>query len=228
MVVQGELRAGSRLPSERDLAAQLGVSRTSLREAIKLLQAAGLLVSRHGQGVFVVAADVDERFHEVMRRAAPVVEPRRIRELYQVRIVLEGEAAAWAAPRIPDESLAHLRALIGEAEAALAAEPPDLDRLQHLDSEFHTTVFRATGNTVLVRIMDGLLDLLAESRRYSLTRPGRAARSWQQHRAIAAALAAHDPRAARTAMRRHVRDVERGTFAAARHAEEGDEPWPTG
>lgn len=76
--------------------------------------------------------------------------------------------------------------------------------------------------------MDGLLDLLAESRRYSLSRPGRAVRSWQQHRGIAVALEAHDARAARTAMRRHVRDVERGTFTGPRRPRKGDAAWPTG
>lgn len=209
-IAQGHCIAGERLPSERELAQALNVSRGALREAVRILEAAGILTVHHGRGTFVAKVDVGARLEALAALTGPSIEPKEIRDLHQIRAVIEPQAAAWAADSIDLDQVRTLFRLCDEADAILCAAPtPDLDRLQRLDGVFHATLFSGSRNAVLERMMGGLMDLLAESRRRSIRRPGRAPASWREHRAVAEAVAAGETEAAKRAMLSHIDNVAR-------------------
>ncbi len=204
-IVSGELRPGERLPSERELAGSLNVSRGALREAARLLEAAGIVEVRHGLGTFITQANAEMRLADAVAPPPPAsVDRRAILELYDIRRMLEPQAAALAAERATPAQTAAMRALCERARPLLAEPAPDVATLQLLDTQLHAAVHEAAGNLVLVRVMNDLLDLLGESRRYTMRVPGRPRVSWGEHRAIVDAIARRRPAAARRAMELHL------------------------
>lgn len=218
------LRAGDRLPPERDLAVRLGVSRPSLREALKTLEAQGRVQVRHGQGVFI--SEPSSHFH-----AALAARDIGLRELFAMREVLEVPAAGWAAEAAHPEDLPTLLALLDQLDVAAVALPPDYQLLRKLDRAFHLQVAAMARNRFLARTMEVLQEMLGASMATTLSIPGRLARSRRDHRRIARAIAAGDAAAARNAMRRHIRDAQTAAFARVeaegaapdfeKHAEKG-------
>ncbi len=215
-VGSGQMAPGERLPRETELAASLGVSRPSVREALKILSALGVLSIRHGAGVYVTAASADD----IARRLAPspALPPDELHHVYEVRRVLESQAAAWAAEMATDEDITALRLVIEETtkliEEAVATGrgAPPLDRLEQLDTSFHRRVTVASRNAVLIRLTDSMIDLVRESRRFSLSIPGRAIQSVYDHRRVFEAIAARHPVAAARAMHDHLSGVQRDVF----------------
>jgi GntR family transcriptional repressor for pyruvate dehydrogenase complex len=214
LVERGELTPGTRLPPERELAAQLGVSRTVLREALHTLAALGLVESLHGRGVFITGGSVQataQRLSLAMgangahTQADSVV---RIRELFEIRRVLEGAAAEWAAQRATEEQIAEMRAVLTRDRELRSADPVDTRLISELDGRLHALLAASTTNRLLVLLMGSLLDELAAARSKSLLIPGRIQRSLEQHEAVVAAIEAHDPAAARACMIEHLNDVE--------------------
>jgi GntR family transcriptional regulator, transcriptional repressor for pyruvate dehydrogenase complex len=210
----GELRPGERLPGELELAASLGVSRPSLRESLKILQALGIVTVRHGAGVFVTAADPAD----IVRRLtpSPVLPPAEMRQVYEVRKVLECQAAAWAAERISDAETRAIAATVAEMQA-LAENPQvgsgaPLDRLAELDGIFHSYLTAATRNAVLIGLMQNMMEMIKESRRYSLGIPGRAILSVFDHKRVFDAVAAHDATMAARSMYAHIDGVQMAVF----------------
>lgn len=142
----GEWQLGQRLPGETTLAPQLGVGRSTVREAIRQLAGRGVLASRQGAGVFVTAVDVREDWDMVLRRAD-------IASVLEARIAIEAEAAALAAERrTPTELRAVRRALAGRARGQESLE-------EHVDADmaFHRTVVVAAHNPILVGLFDGFV-----------------------------------------------------------------------
>lgn len=204
----GSLRPGDRVPSERELAGALGVSRAALREGLRILEAEGLLNVEHGRGTFV--ADIRSRA-SVTRASigAPTLVSKEIQDLYQVRRILEPEAAALAALNIRRSDVTALRKYC-ERGVLMASRPkPDLERLQLLNRKFHLAILAACGNAAIERIVAGVFDLLAENSHLSLNRQERAMRSWAtgfgEHLRVAEAIAAGDAEAARELMAEHLR-----------------------
>jgi len=193
-------RAGDKLPPERDLSARLGVSRTSVRQAIVALEVQGLVEVRHGGGVYLLRDGLDPEPWEAMvdrRQWLPAV--------LEARDALESKLAELAAVRRTDDDLR-------EIDAALDAMDEAIGRGEYGEAEdrrFHGAVTAAARNPVLARFMSQLADQIAESRRESLRQPGRPAQSLGQHRRIATAIRAADPAAAADAMHTHVRSVGR-------------------
>ncbi|GAC1550453.1 MAG: FadR/GntR family transcriptional regulator [Vulcanimicrobiaceae bacterium] len=213
LILQNDLRGGDRLPPERDLAVALNVSRGALREAQRLLEAAGVVVIRHGRGVFIGETGAEERLTKTLVPArTPAINKRELTDLYQLRCVLESEAAAWAAARVGPNDVAALNANCDRGDLLLRAGGRDIAPITTLHAEFHRSILELSGNSVVVRVMDGLMDLLSESRRYTIHRPGRTAKTCSEHREITEAIGALDPVAARAAMLRHVRSVEATAF----------------
>jgi GntR family transcriptional repressor for pyruvate dehydrogenase complex len=201
------LGPGDRLPSERDLATYLGVSRPSVREAIKSLQAEGRLSVRHGQGVFVEEPATSKR----LKKSLATYE-HDMDELYAMREVLEVPAARWAAQRQDPAG----RALIDTAhqqlvEASLGA-PPDFDELQHLDIAFHQSIVTAAGNKFLAQTQGVLSEILSQGMTTTLDMPGRLEASRGEHRAILDAILDADPAAAAEAARTHVLGARRAAM----------------
>ncbi|GAB2761621.1 FadR/GntR family transcriptional regulator [Streptomyces bullii] len=203
MIADGRLEPGQRLPTERDLAVQLGISRSSMREAIRALTVLGVLVARHGSGIYVTqlqAGDLLETFGVV----ADLSRGPRLVELLQVRRVLESTATALAAARITPEQLAE----VGRHLAAMNATDDPEEVLAH-DMAFHRTIAAAAGNETMAAILDGLSSRTFRARVWrGYEEQDAFERTRREHAAIHRALAARDPEAARAAAAAHVAEVE--------------------
>jgi len=197
----GRLAAGDRLPTEPDLAASFGVSRTVIREAVSRLRADGILVSRQGAGVFVSDAPLQRSFRI---RDEEVTSGTALREIFELRLCLEVEGAALAAVRRTDADL-----------KALAHWLEEMDRTKHgadfgvgADIEFHRTVATASGNGKVADFQRYLSVLLRQSvsvaRSNTLKQPALVDRVIDEHRRIHDAIAAGSAPTARDAMRRHL------------------------
>lgn len=206
VVAEQQLAPGDRLPSERELAAVLQVSRPSVREAVRSLEAEGRLVVRHGQGVFVAEPDSRRRMRESM-----VELDHNLSELFAMRELLEVPAARWAADRQDARALATVQEAYARLEVALVEDPLDYDRLQKLDAAFHYEIVRASGNRLLEQTQAVLHELMAQGMRTTLEVEGRLQQSSQDHGRILAALLAGDADAAAEAAKQHVQ----GARAAA-------------
>lgn len=193
-VEKAGLAPGDRLPAERRLAEQFGVSRTSIRQALVRLEVQGVVEIRHGDGVFLAAPRPSTALTGVWERA------ERLSDIYAVREALEVKIAELAALHCRDED----RALIEGALEQMDDEVVRGGTGEKADAAFHRAVTLASHNPVMLELMDGLSDRIAESRLASLTQPGRPPVSLAGHRAIAAAVLAGDARGAAEAMRAHL------------------------
>lgn len=200
------IEAGRRLPAEREMARMLGVSRPALREAVKVLEARGLLVVRHGQGTFV-ARTVEE---DVAARLTML--EVSLRELFDMRMVLEEPAAAWAAEVATTQDIASLAEALASEEAARAG-PIDFNRLGSLDEAFHLGIVQAAQNRFLRQTLDVLQKMLAAGMETTLTVPGRIWISIADHRKIFEAIVARDPDAARLAVHAHISGTREAAMA---------------
>jgi GntR family transcriptional repressor for pyruvate dehydrogenase complex len=193
-----QLRPGDRLPPERQLAALLQVSRNSLREAIKMLEANGRLEVRHGRGITVREPEPDRLAWAYLQKEVG------LRELFAMRLVLEVPAAGWAASSAGDGELEAINRAWDALDRASATKPPDWDALRRLDQAFHLTIAGAAGNRFLWRTLEVLQDMLAAGMETTLMIPGRLERSREDHQRINRAVMARDAREARAAMRAHI------------------------
>ncbi|MET7512576.1 FadR/GntR family transcriptional regulator [Streptomyces sp. NPDC005480] len=197
-VAEGGLRAGDRLPPERDLAARLGVSRASVKQAITVLEVQGLVEARHGGGTYLMRDSLDAEPVERM-----VERRRRLPDVLEAREALETKLAELAAERRTDEDLAALRSALDR----MAADIEDGGHGVEGDRLFHAAVTAAAHSALLAEFMRSIADQVTESRTESLRQPRRPARSLAQHRAILEAIEMGRPAQAAAAMRRHVRTV---------------------
>lgn len=208
LILRGILRPGERLPSERELAERLDVSRPSLRDAIGTLQTEGLLTARAGAGVFV--ADVlGSAFAPALIRLF-ARHDAAVFDYLAFRRDMEGLAAARAARLGSDTDLQVVQRILARMEAAHAKRNPD-DEAQ-LDAQFHMAIVEASHNVVMLHMMRSMYDLLREGVFYNRQimfrqRPTRDA-LLDQHRGINAALQARDPVAAQAAVEAHLDFVE--------------------
>jgi GntR family transcriptional repressor for pyruvate dehydrogenase complex len=201
LVSKGELQPGDRLPTEAQLSATHGVSRSVVREAVHRLKSRALLVSRQGSGVFVAAPAL----HQALEFDPAVLESvHAVVHVVEVRRVLEGEIAALAAERASRSQVAGLRRALADIDAASAAGRDGVLE----DLAFHRLIGQATGNPQFGSLTAFLEQYLREAMR--ITRGNEARRQdfmdavRQEHRAIVDAIAARDPRAARRAATTHL------------------------
>ncbi len=197
-----QLSPGDRLPSERDLAHLLGVSRSSVREAVHSLQLLGLLETRQGVGTVVL----DPLLRCGVDPMADVLTQRRkmIGELLEVRRLLEPAVARIAARHISPEQLAEMENILLRQEEKLRVAEPAVEE----DSLFHYAIAAAAHNSVLLKLVNVLMDLLREIRERSLQEQGRGEKSLSGHRRILEALKQHDAAAAGAAMQFHLSEIE--------------------
>ncbi len=192
LIDEGIFPSGSRLPGERDLAEQFGVSRATIREAEITLQALGRLKIKTGSGVYVMKAS-DAKYGGIPAASAF--------ELTQARLLFESEAAALAASVIGKEALDHLEYLVEKMALSSGDEADAADR------EFHLTVAAASENTVVRYIIETLWKIRNESGAvkdvYDSECEKYTAQRGDEHAEILDALRKHDSAAARTAMRNH-------------------------
>jgi GntR family transcriptional repressor for pyruvate dehydrogenase complex len=201
-IVDGALKPGDRLPPERELAERFAVSRGSVRDAIRILELAGLVVPRQGEGTVVADVSPDA---VVMPLASVLLRKRElIAELLDVRKMIEPALAARAAERASPEEIARLEEILRRQRLKLRRGESTVED----DSEFHYAIALAAKNSVVRRVVDVLMQLLHETRTRSLQSRGRPARSLAGHRRILAAIKRRDPPAAERAVRRHVEEIE--------------------
>ncbi|MFD1199823.1 FCD domain-containing protein [Brucella gallinifaecis] len=211
LILEGVLRGGDKLPGERDLAQQLDISRPILRDALKRLENAGLVISRHGDGTFVAdvigqlfSAPVVKLFAEHRKATADYLEYRR---------EIESITAEYAALRATSADKALLAEIMTAMENANNAN--DLDKGAQLDVEFHNAIGEAAHNIVLLHTLRSCYQLLKDGVFYNrsliYSYPGVADMLLSQHRAIYDAVIAGNPQAARNAVQNHIRFVEQAT-----------------
>ncbi len=214
LIAAGEFKPGSRLPAERELAAKLGVSRASVREAIISLEIGGLVEVRIGTGIFVTmsAAGAGSRDRDV--GPGPF-------ELLSARKLIEGEIAALAATHATDPDIDGLKHNVRRMEANVN----DFRAREDSDRDFHLRLAKAAGNGSLELVVEGLWAQRAElwgRMQEHFHTPGLAQQTIRDHEAIVKAVAVHHAAGARSAMRRHiarvVREFERGVEGASRSA----------
>lgn len=197
-----KLQPGDKLPSERELAEALGVSRGSIRDAIRSLELLGLVEPRQGAGTIVreVTADalVNPLANMLVRQREQVV------ELLDFRKMLEPPLAGRAATHASSEEISELEEILERQEAKLNKGNLAIGE----DSDFHYTVALASGNTIVLKLLDVLMDMLRDTRERSLQLAGRPQKSLAGHKRILAAIKRRDAEAATAAMRRHIEDVE--------------------
>ncbi len=204
MIASGTLGPGSRFPTEPDLCDRLGVSRSSLREAVRSLAALGVIESRHGSGTYVSAlepAEIISRFS----LSVELVPLGGFLELVEVRRVLESHATALAAARQDEELTTELGGILDRLEVTTEAQ-----EIQRLDAEFHGRICAAGGNptvTALTEVIRG------RGAHYRIFEPGSdfsaiKASSDRGHRAILAAITNRDPAAASAAAAAHIDQTE--------------------
>jgi GntR family transcriptional repressor for pyruvate dehydrogenase complex len=198
-IVDNGLRAGDKLPAERELAQRLGVSRATLSQALVALEVVGVVEVRHGDGTVVTARQQQStRIIEAIRSHAD-----RLPEIIETRDALETKIAALAATRRTEDDLARIDEALTSMEADIEAGGRGLEG----DERFHGAVTAASHSLLLARLMDEIGDLIKETRLESLSQPGRPQESLAGHRAIAEAIRAGDPAAAAAAMHDHVEKV---------------------
>ena len=201
LILDGSFPPGQPLPAERLLAERFGVSRGSIRDALRILEMIGLLEARHGQGTF-------PRELTVERLVAPLASVMTYRhdlrdELLDVRRMFEPAVARFAALRATEEDVDDLERIVDTQREKLKTGRSAIIE----DSAFHATLARSTRNPIVVSIMAILNDLLVESRAQSLRQKGRPARSLDGHEAVVAALRRRDPDAAAQAMYKHIDQI---------------------
>ena len=202
---RGEFKPGDRLPPERRLAQDFGASRSSVREALRVLELSGLIQSRHGEGNFV--ADTLPRTEPF--RLLTFLEGQRasLVDLFEARKMFEPYVAALAAERVTPEDVDRLWIATKEGEEILRED--DAKATVRSDRAFHTAIAAAAGSETLCYLHSCLSDLIESGRREVLENEARRARSVGDHRKICEAIAKGDATAARAAMLWHLKSVER-------------------
>jgi DNA-binding FadR family transcriptional regulator len=213
----GKLGAGDRLPTEAEVVAEFGVSRTVVREALSRLQAAGLVETRHGVGTFVTAGEARATFRITPQQLATLQDVIAVLEL---RIGVETEAAALAAQRRTEAQLTRMRAALAGFERAVAAGQDAVEA----DFRFHLEVAKATQNSHFAELLSTLgMKIIPRARlepaeALSPERIAYLRRVHGEHESIFDAIAAGDADAARAAMRTHLANSRERRRRAAPNA----------
>lgn len=209
LIEKGHLKVGDQLPPERTLADIFKVSRHTVREAIRILEQKQILKSRPGSGTFVVTEDesslVEFLTDSLCRKKSKLL------DIFQFRRMLEPQIAALAAQNATAESIGKIE----NAQQAYQAVRDDPKSLKEKDQLFHLALARATGNAVLLQVMERLTDVLGECRVELSQSPDRRRVSIKGHARIVAAVRRRDLDAAHYAMNEHLDGIEKVIFKSS-------------
>lgn len=210
MIQQGELRPGDRLPPEQELSERLGLSRSSMREAVKALEAMRILDVRRGDGTYVTSLQ-PSLLLEAMSFVLDFHESHAVLEVFEVRRIVEPASAALAARRATPEHIDAMRQHLTK----VGPETPSDELVSH-DVEFHRMIASATGNDYLVSLLETISSQTARARVWrALTQDGAVPRTLHEHERILDALAEGDAELARAAMVVHIAGVDHWLQRAA-------------
>ncbi len=218
-ILEGSLKPGNRLPAERDLALELGVSRPSLRAAIQSLVSKGLLCTRHGDGTYVtdrLGAHFADPWQQMLSG-----HPALQTDLLEFRQMLESQAASLAAERATSADIERLDAVYARLEAAFDGE--DMTVRIDADVAFHQAIAEAAHNVVLGHLTASLMKVIhgqvSRNLNHLQERPQRWSQVQSQHRAIWQAIREHKPEAAARAARSHIEFVRKSMQDSAQQEE---------
>jgi GntR family transcriptional repressor for pyruvate dehydrogenase complex len=213
-ILNGELRSGDRLSTERELAEQFRASRTAVREAMKILAQKGLVEMRPGRGTIVI-----DGAPEAMQNSIGLVMKLKLGEvggsddLVEVREILETEIAALAAARATNEEIAAMREAVRVMDESLR----DADAYIAADNQFHQALAKATQNALILIFVDSIVNPLSEQRKQIFAVEGGPERGQFHHRRILESIIRRDPENARAAMRAHLQQVREDVSASSHH-----------
>jgi len=203
-ILDGELRPGDKLPAERELAEQFGVSRTAIREAMKALMQSGLVVIQPGKGTFVT-----DSTSTVVRNSIDMLirvgNETSIKDLLEVREILEPEIAALAAVRARSEDIQSMEEALKEMDQAM----DDPDKFIESDLDFHLALAHGSNNALIPILIDSLVDLLREHRIRAASVEGGLERGQPHHKIILEAIKRNDANIARDSMRAHLEQIRK-------------------
>ncbi|RIJ78380.1 FadR family transcriptional regulator [Nakamurella silvestris] len=203
MIVSGGLTPGSRLPREADLAAELGVSRNSLREAVKALSVFRILDVRQGDGTYVTSLEAP-LLMDALGFLLEFHQDHSVLDLLAVRRILEPAATGMAARRISDEAIAEIREVI----AADSLETPVHTLVEH-DLKFHALIANGSGNPVLASMLESISLPTSRARIWrGLTQESAYPRTLQEHEEILRAIENREPELAAARAMVHIAGVE--------------------
>jgi len=206
LIAEGRFKPDDRLPPERELAEVFGVSRTSVRDAIRVLETQGLVEPRHGEGTVVRHVPIDA----IVKPLAGALAASKdlTADLFDMRKMLEPPLARAAAFRATAEDVQALEEIVVRQAACARAGTAAVDE----DHAFHHRIATAAKNQVVLQMVAILLDLLRESHVRSAQAPGRAEKSLEGHRRILDAIRRRDPDGAAGEMRAHLEEIESVLF----------------
>jgi GntR family transcriptional regulator, transcriptional repressor for pyruvate dehydrogenase complex len=202
-IEEGTLKPGDFLPGERELVHSLGIARTSVREALRMLEYQGIIQVQSGKGAIIIS-DVKSADEEVVRRWF-IEHSNEYLELIEVREGLEGLSAKLAAQRATQESIERIQQIIEDSKKSLDLE--DVPKLVKLDHKFHQSVARTSGNDLLSRLIEMSVESLVGPRLSLFNIKERARTSWFQHCEIFNAIKTGDSIKAEKSMKEHMANV---------------------
>ena len=213
-ILNGELRSGDRLPTERVLAEQFQASRTAVREAMKILAQKGLVEMRPGRGTIVI-----DGAPEAMQNSIGLVMKLQVGEvggsdnLVEVREILETEIAALAAARATEDEITAMREAIRVMDVSLS----DADAYIAADNQFHRALAKATQNSLILILIDSIVNPLSEQRKHIFAVEGGPERGQFHHKRILESIIRRNPENARAAMHAHLQQVREDVRASPNH-----------
>ena len=203
LINQGRLKAGDQLPTERELSETFKVSRTSVREAFRILESQGFLESRPGNGTYVTNNAIDSL---VQPLASFILKEKDYQlELFEMRRLLESQLAYLAAERATPEDVTKMEKILSRQEEQIAEGGTGMDA----DNAFHHALAEATKNRILLHIINTTMEFIDESRESYLLGEERAKKSLTHHKKILSAIKAGDRELAAKAMLEHIKDIEK-------------------
>lgn len=206
LIRKGKFKPGDRLPSERDLAAQMKISRATLREALRVMQLQGVISSRRGAGNYIASGNAQD--------LARTLDELALKDIFELRFIIEPPIAALAAERATSDDIATLENILRRHEHQ-ALHPKNFG---DSDAEFHAALASATHNRALVQIGSTLMQVIAPSRIKSLQTAQRAQSSLASHRTVLDAVRARDSQRAQNEMEEHIRSVDRALFGLPKNS----------
>lgn len=201
LILEGEYGVGEKLPPERVLAEDFGVGRSSMREALRMVETGGLLRTDHGVGVFVVSNEKPLLAASDMLLAGEYT----VSDLFEARLAIEREAAALAARKISSDQIDQLHRILEQAEVAGLSD----DKFIDLDRQLHQAVSTASGNPLLADLAKSIEHLFVVYSHRVIRLPGRRTAAHEGHTRIVEAVASGDSRAAELAVTNHLLEVQK-------------------
>lgn len=219
-IEQGDVKVGDKLPGERTLAEQFNVNRAGVREALRVLEAVGMVEVRHGLGCYAVSTAVKGEAPSIW---VPWLTVHRedVLALLDVRESLEAKAASLAAEMRTDRDIAAMESALDEMRGAITALDMTADEASRLDVRFHDAIATASRNKYLIHLLRDFSSAVETDRYAIFAVPNRLAHSVEEHEEILVAIGEGDSRAAGEAMMRHVERI-RETIGSLDFVEEHD------